>query len=174
MARESTHRVCEDHHRLDVRSLARDGLLTGSGTVTWSRRGHVTGTVTINGGGDSITLAYAIDGQEIEERVALNTTPVHLGGHRSWFHCPACHRRVAILYGGQRFRCRHCLDLRYASQRECKRHRAISRIQRVRIKLGGTGNLTRFRPPRPRYMHARTFERLIRQEAEAWSAYATT
>ena len=173
MAREATHRVCEDHHRLDVRSLARDGLLTGSSTVTWSRVGHVTGTVAINGDGDSVKLTYALDGQEIEERVALSRTPVHFGGHRFWFLCPGCERRIAILYGGERFRCRHCHDLRYRSQRESERHRAISRIQRVRMKLGGTGNLIQPRPPRPRYMHTRTFERLIRQENEAWQAYAS-
>ena len=174
MAGAATHRTCESYHRLDVRSLARDGLLTGSGTVTWSRGDHVTRAAEVHGDGDSIRLAYVIGGQEIEERVALTSTPVHLGGHRFWFLCPGCDRRVAILYGGKRFRCRHCLDLRYASQREGKRHRAISRIQRVRMKLGGTGNLTQPRPPRPRYMHARTFERLIMQENKAWQAYAST
>lgn len=173
MARTATHRTCEDHHRLDVRALARDGLLTGVGVLTWTRSGRVTGTVSVHGDGNSITLAYAIGGKKFVERVAINKTAVHLGGHRPWFLCPTCERRVAVLYGGERFRCRHCLDLRYVAQREGKRHRAISKIQRVRIRLGGSGNLMEPRPCRPRYMHTRTFERLIREEDESWSAYAS-
>ena len=174
MAGATTHRTCESYHRLDVRSLARDGLLTGSGTVTWSRGDHVTRAAEVHGDGDSIRLAYVIGGQEIEERVALTSTPVHLGGHRFWFLCPGCDRRIAVLYAGARFRCRHCHDLRYASQRESAKFRAISRIHRVRKKLGAGANLLKPRPRRPRYMHARTFKLLIRQENEAWEAYAST
>jgi hypothetical protein len=174
MAREATHDTCEIYHRLDVKGLARDGLLTGTGTITWSRGERVTGGITVSGDGVSITLSYKIDGQEFVERVSLDKTAVHLGGYRSWFLCPGCDRRIAVLYGGARFRCRNCLDLRYVSQRECKRHRAISKIQRVRIKLGGTRNLIQKPPPRPRYMHHRTYQRLIREETEAWQAYSAT
>ena len=155
--------------QINVNQLARGGLLTGTGTITWTIDDRVTSTVSVRGDGDSITLAYVIDGQNIEERVLLDSTPVHLGGHRAWFLCPGCDRRIAVLYGGMRFRCRYCHDLRYASQREGKRHRAISRIQKTRKKLSGTTDLTQ--PiPRPRYMHARTFERLVREEDAAWQA----
>ena len=171
---ETCRRTCESYHRIDIRALARDGLLTGSGTITWSLGGSVTRTVAIKGDGDCLKLICVNEGQKIEERVALSTTPVHLGGHRFWFACPGCDHRVAILYGGQRFRCRHCLDLRYRSQWESARFRAISRIQKVRRKLGGDANLLKPRPSRPRYMHVRTFERLISEEAEAWEAYAST
>ena len=41
-------------------------------------------------------------------------------------------RRVAILYGGRRFRCRHCHDLRDESQRSNALFNAISRVQRAR------------------------------------------
>jgi hypothetical protein len=159
-------------HQIDVRVLARDGLLTGAGVLTWSRGDRVTGLVSVHGDGDSITLAYAIDAQKIEERVLLDSTPVHLGGHRAWFLCPGCDRRIAVLYGEMRFRCRHCHDLRYASQRESTKIRAISKVQRVRRKLGASGDLTQPCPSRPRYMHASTYQRLLKQETEAWQAYA--
>ena len=168
MARISSHTTCECHHRLDVGALNRSGLLSGSGTLIWPDGHHVT----INGDGDSVELSYAINGEAITERVSLSKTAVHLGGHRSWFRCPGCDRRIAALYFAKRFRCRHCLDLRYASQRETPRFRVISRIQRVRKKLGGSANLFDEQPSRPRYMHARTYERLVRKEAEAWQAYA--
>jgi len=168
MARMATHRVCEDHHRLDVGALNRGGLLNGSGTLTWPDGHHVT----VIGYGDSLKLEYVIDGKKIQERVSLSKTAVHLGGHRSWFLCPGCNRRIASLYFMMQFRCRHCHDLRYRSQREAPRFRAISRIQRTRKKMGGSENLLQPRPSRPRYMHALTYARLVRKETEAWQAYA--
>ena len=168
MAREATHSTCESHHRLDVRELARSGLLSGSGTITWPDGHHVT----INGDGDSVALSYDINGKEFQERVSISKTAVHLGGHRSWFLCPGCNRRIAALYFVMQFRCRHCHDLRYASQRDTPRFRAISRIQRTRKKLGGSENLLQPRPSRPRYMHAQTYQRLLREEEAAWNAYA--
>jgi hypothetical protein len=153
-----------------VRSLARDGLLNGTGTITWTRGDRVTGRITIRGDGHSVTLSYVVNGQEIEEKVTLSKSPVHLGGERSWFLCPGCNRRVGILYGARLFRCRYCHDLRYASQRESVQFRAISRVQRARMKLGGSANLSEPRPGRPRYMHCRTYARLVKQEEAAWRA----
>lgn len=170
MAREATHRVCEEHRRLDVGALNRGGLLNGSGILSW-RDGT---RITINGSGDSVKLSYVIKGKETQERISISKTAVHLGGHRSWFLCPVCDRRIVALYLAKRFQCRHCLDLRYASQRENKNFRAISRIQKVRRKLGGSGNLTRPLPERPRYMHHRTYQRLIQEEADAWQGYIST
>lgn len=169
MARIATHRLCEDYRRLDVKAVARHSFLTGSGTLTWPDDS----CVAVTGNGDFLKLAYVIDGKEFQERISLSKTPVHLGGHRSWFLCPGCDRRVAALYLAKWFRCRHCLDLRYASQRETPRFRAISRIQRIRKKLGGTGNLMKPRPTRPRYMHQRTYQRLLREDAEALQALAS-
>jgi hypothetical protein len=175
MSRAATHRTCESHHRLDVRELVRHGLLDRTSTITWSCRGDVTGTISVHeNGGDSVILNYAIDGQKIEERVLLSKTKMNFGGERSWFLCPGCNRRIAVLYGGKLFRCRHCLGLRYVSQRETPRFRSISRIQRIRNKMGGSGNLVKSRPKRPRYMHSRTYQRLIDEENEAWQAYAST
>ncbi len=171
MARDATHSTCESYHQLDVRELVRRGLLNNSGTITWTRGDHITGTISVQGDGDSITLAYVVDDKEINEQVTIGKTAVHLGGSRSWFLCPKCVRRVAVLYGGKLFRCRHCHDLRYASQREMPRFRAIARIQRARIKLGGSANLSLPRPARPRYMHNRTYENLLREEDAAWRAY---
>ena len=169
MARIATHRVCEDHHRLDVRELARSRLLSGSGALTWADGDHVT----INGYGDSLKLTYAVDDAAVVERISISKTAVHLGGQRSWFLCPGCNRRIAALYFMMQFRCRHCHGLRYRSQRETPRFRAISRIQRARRRLGGTGNLMKPLPPCPRYMHQSTYQRLLREEAEAWQAYVS-
>ena len=168
MARIATHKVCEDHYRLDVRELTCSGLLSGSGTIIWPDGHHVA----ISGCDGSVKLTYAIGVEKTIERISISKTAVHLGGHRSWFLCPGCNRRIAALYFVMQFRCRHCHDLRYRSQRETPRFRTISRIQRARRRFGGTGNLTKPLPTRPRYMHTSTYQRLVREEAEAWQAYA--
>jgi hypothetical protein len=85
-------------------------------------------------------------------------SPCHLGGSRAWFLCPAvgCGRRVAILYGGGIFACRHCYQLAYASSREDSGGRATRRADRLRARpgiLNGEGD-------KPKWMRWRTFERL--------------
>jgi anti-anti-sigma factor len=59
--------------------------------------------------------------QNPEYGVAIQWTTCHSGGKRPWFVCPAqnCGRRVAILYGGSVFACRHCYRLAYPSQLIC-------------------------------------------------------
>lgn len=70
-----------------------------------------------------MTLTYApTTPSGTKERVGcdigLDATSCHFGGWRWWFLCPAvCYRRVAILYfDGERFACRKCHGLAYASQ----------------------------------------------------------
>jgi hypothetical protein len=81
-----------------------------------------------------------------EQRVPLVWTRCHLGGARPWFRCSAsvggrpCGRRVAKLYlrAAAIFACRDCCGLAYASQQEIPRYRAISRVQKARMRLGGS------------------------------------
>ena len=53
-----------------------------------------------------------------------------------------------------------CHDLAYASQSETQVHRAITRVQKLRMRLGGSANLLDPFPGRPRGMHWRTYRRL--------------
>jgi hypothetical protein len=73
-----------------------------------------------------------------------------------------CGRRVAKLYlrDAAVFACRHCCGLAYASQQEIPRHRAISRAQKARMRLGGSANLLERFPKKPRRMHRMTYYRL--------------
>jgi hypothetical protein len=65
------------------------------------------------------------------------------------------------------FACRHCCGLVFASQREIPRHRAITRAQKLRMRLGGSANLAEPFPERPRGMHRRTFYKLFNKAADA-------
>jgi len=64
-------------------------------------------------------LSYRTDDRPIFTEIALTTTPANLGGgHRYWFLCPYCSRRVGTLHlppGARDFKCRTCHDLTYAS-----------------------------------------------------------
>jgi hypothetical protein len=100
--------------------------------------------------------------QPVEYPVYLEWTPCNFGGRRAWFVCPArgCGRRVAILYGGSIFACRHCHRLAYPSQRETWDDRAARRADRIRARLGWERGILNAKGLKPKGMHWRTFERL--------------
>ena len=163
---------------LDVRSLYRDGLLKPGTCFTsyWSRAGRESGSI----GGivfqNKVILSYShrsrqgAEWESVKEPVPLQWTPCNFGGERPWFVCPGagCGRRVAKLYGpGKYFLCWHCYDLRYESQREDKKTRALRRAQKIRTRLGGSANLLEPFPKRPKGMHLDTYMRLWWEHHEA-------
>ena len=108
-----------------------------------------------------VTLKYRTRprGGEWEDKeypVGLEWTPCHYGGHRPWFLCPCCRRRVAILFGGSIYACRHCHNLAYDSQREMVHTRLQSRAHKLRARLGGDCWWHR-----PKGMHQRTYKKLL-------------
>ena len=65
-----------------------------------------------------VTVSCRRNGQDVEERVATDTTPCNYGGARVWFVCPYCRRRAALLYPSKHVACRSCFRLAYLSQSE--------------------------------------------------------
>lgn len=102
------------------------------------------------------------DWKREEYPVWLDWTACTYGGRRAWFLCPArgCGRRVAILYGGAIFACRHCYRLAYPSQRETADDRAARRAERIRERLGWEPGILNGEGGKPKGMRRRTFERL--------------
>lgn len=163
----------DDYRSIDIRWLKREGLL-GFGIsrrITWSRGGEVTGSINVQSEPGRVILDYRHrdhGGEWQPERypVYLDTTPCHMGGVRHWFLCPArgCGRRVAILYGGAIFACRHCYRLAYTSQREKPGDRAARRADRIRDKMGWPGGILEGGDwGKPTGMHWRTYDRLSRE-----------
>jgi hypothetical protein len=94
----------------------------------------------------------------------------HYGGRRVWFRCPmpGCGRRVAVLYLARaEIACRKCLDLRYQTQRQRSKHRAIDKARRIRSRLDGSLNLLSPSPERPKGMHFNTYLRLLGELSNA-------
>ncbi len=158
-----------DMRSLDVRRLQRDGLLT-SGLASgwrWTRDGEEVASIQIRCEADRVMLSYQSrnnggEWQAMEYAAHLEWTPCNLGGRRAWFRCPArgCGRRVAILYGGTIFACRHCYGLAYASQREAEDDRARRQAEKIRRRLGWPAGIANPDGGKPKGMHWRTFERL--------------
>ena len=154
---------------LDVRRLQRDGLLAAGQWFMWkwSRNGEEVASIQIRVADDRVTLnyrsrSYGGEWQPMEYPVYLDWTPCRLGGRRAWFRCPArgCGRRVAILYGGSIFACRHCHHLAYDSQREKHDDRLTRKADKIRQRLGWEPGILNGDGDKPKGMHWRTFERL--------------
>lgn len=165
-----------DMRALDVRRLQRDGLLTPGQAFgwNWSRNGETIASIQMRTEAERVILNYRSrsNGDEwkaMEYPVRLEWTGCNLGGQRAWFRCPAqgCGRRVAILYGGSVFACRHCHKLNYQCQRETNDDRFARRADKIRERLEWDAGILNSNGWKPKGMHWRTFERL-RAEHDAF------
>ena len=169
-------------HSVDVRYLHRESLLMPGHrfSLRWSRAERETGSIggAVEGSDkpQRVLLLYrrrsdsGDEWEDVHEPVSLEWTFCNFGWERPWFICPGtgCGLRVAILYGpGRYFLYRHCHDLVYESQRENEMSRALRRAQTIRERLGGSANLTKPFPEKPKGMHWRTYERLWWEHHEA-------
>jgi hypothetical protein len=75
-----------------------------------------------------------------------------------------------VLYlAGELFACRRCCGLAYESQQLSPTWRSVSRLAKIRRRLGGSADVFGPFPEKPRGMHQRTYLRL-RARAEAAEA----
>jgi hypothetical protein len=177
MPRSTTRFTVEEVAKVDVRYLARHGMIDPGyrGTLSWWRGDRKTGSIGVGGHGTEIELVYQWRGEHVEQAIQLDGTECHLGGERVWFLCPWCGRRCAILYGpGKEFACRLCYRLNYDSQRNGGCHVAIRRMQCIRHKLGGGANVSEPFPARPKGMHRRTYGRIVTQYGGYQQAFGAT
>ena len=145
--------VIEEVHRLDIRLLSLQNH-DGS-TITW---------------GDGITLRVRYETDTVvlvenQQAITLSRSQCQYGGYRQWFLCPACTKRVAVLYEVQQsFKCRHCHHLPYMSQREGKIERLQRKARKIRRRLNAIGDLSVPVRAKPKGMHWKTFNHLVREE----------
>ena len=159
----------DDYRALDVRRWQRDGYLMAGWAFSWqwTRPGQTMASIQVRTESDRVILFYrqrSGGGEWKDERypVRLDWSPCNYGGQRAWFLCPAagCGRRVAILYGGGIFACRHCYRLAYSSQRETAANRALRRADRIRARLDWEPGILNGDGGKPTGMRWRTFQRL--------------
>lgn len=177
--RYSSKKATNDMWRLDVYYLHKHGMLAPGrvSDLSWSRNGERLASIGIWAEGGRIILKYRTrprggDWEDKEYPITIEWTGCHFGGQRPWFLCPCCGRRVAVLYGGSIYACRHCHNLAYGCQREAAHSRLLNRALKVRDRLGWKSDWG----DKPKGMHWKTFERLVaeheRFKAASWTAVA--
>ncbi len=154
---------------LDVRHLQRVGRLSPGQYFSWqwTRNGESAGNINVRTDHGRVTLIYRQrdrggEWQDMNYPVRLSWTPCNFGGERAWWHCPAvgCGRRVAVLYGGKVYACRHCHRLAYKCQRETPDDRASRQADKLRDRLRWEAGILNGNGRKPKGMHWATFERL--------------
>src|SRR3974377_1093532 len=161
-----TRSACETFRSFDVRRALREGTLKvrAQFVASLTRGPETDGVVYVISEPDALVLIE----RGFRQRVALSWTPCQRGGTRAWAICPRGSRRVAILFDrGGLFACRACCGLTYSSQRETPKFRSIRKARKMRERFGGGENLMAPFPDKPKKMHWRTYERLVRRYADA-------
>lgn len=155
-------------------------VTTGPWRLTWTRRGEpqpwTTLGLTVELGRESGEARLDFDIEHLsrrtgpqDQRVRLETTPCHFGGHRWWWVCPATGRYCSKLYlpnGGRQFlsRGRGAYMLAYESQRTGAIDRSHGRMARLERRMGAEHRyLEDFPPDRPKWMRHRTYARPVSQ-----------
>jgi len=158
-----------DMHVLDIRKIARAGRLKPGQSFSWqwTCNGEKIASINMRTDTDRVTLDYRArdrggEWQAMNYPVRLSWTPCTYGGQRAWWLCPAvgCERRVAVLYGGKVYACRHCHHLAYRTQREQPHDRAGNKADKLRDKLKWEAGILNGNGDKPKGMHWATFERL--------------
>lgn len=155
-------KIAEDFLAIDVRRWFRQDLLIPGYTFNskWTRNGKTLAEIAIIVKGDHLVLSYANAKEEINQPVYMTTSACHLGGHRYWFRCPKCAKRVAKLYtNNSPFACRHCCDLNYQSQHEQLHERVARKAHKMRDRLGWPRGFCNV-GSKPKGLHWSTYERL--------------
>ncbi len=161
-----------DMWALDIRRIQRAGRLTPGQSFgwKWTCNGESVANINIRTNDDRVTLNYRARDQGGEWQtmiypVRLSWTRCNFGGQRAWWLCPAagCGRRVAVLYGGKVYACRHCYQLAYGTQRQQPHDRACSRADKLRDRLGWEAGILNGNGIKPKGMHWATFGRLEAQ-----------
>ena len=165
-----------DMHVLDIRKIQRAGLLVPGRSFgwQWTRGGEKIASINLQADYgtpvSTVTLDYRTrphggEWKDMNYPVSVSWTDCHYGGQRVWWLCPArgCGRRVAILYGGSVYACRHCHKLAYSTQREQAHDRASSRADTIRKRLGWEPGILNGNGGKPKGMHWATFMRLQTQ-----------
>jgi hypothetical protein len=137
-----------------------------SGLLIWSFSSASCGSMWLRLG----TLKQSID---------LVALPRHFGGAQWYFVCPVTGCRASVLWmppGECCFASRQAWgsQFAYASQFESPMYRAHSRAHEVSCRLSGKNYSEIYHvlpPPKPRYMHCNTYEKLLKRLLDAESKY---
>lgn len=114
----------------------------------------------------SIEVNYSYRGKSYRYPIQLTKTSCNYGGHRYWWLCPKCSKRVAVLYCAGRYVCRGCIGACYQSQLQQPIDRLFSRADTIRQRLGWQAGIAHGIGERPKGMHYSTYDRLVNEHEQ--------
>ena len=165
-------RLTGSFNSLDIRFLQRKGLLAAGSSTDLSLSGgnRTVSLVKVTSEYSRVILRYShrLENGNLKFEnypVSIEWTPCNYGGMRAWFRCPTlgCNRRVAILYGGEHFACRHCYQLAYPCQRDSSDDGTLRKVGKMRSRLGWARSLLSGCSGRPKGMHRSTYLRRLEE-----------
>ena len=166
----SRKRTTDQMCKLDIRQVHRAGRLVPGESSTWSWKWGIDSVFRINmqASEDAVTLRYRVTDHfggclDYAYQVRIEWTPCNYGGKRAWWICPNCGQRVALLWGGRKFACRHCHRLAYQSTRTTPGSECFARANKIRARLGWGGGIASPTGSKPKGMHRATYLRLLQQ-----------
>ena len=148
----------EEVPQLDVRVLKRNGLFdlsTSHGSMTWTNLGLSECSIEYTYKDSTLGISYAVTtpktaSEAVSEHTFIDRTVCNYGGTITWFLCPSCGTRKAILYcASKRFLCRQCYELNYSCQNEVYPDRMIRKARKLRSKLDASMDLSQPISERP-------------------------
>ncbi len=167
-----THRRLENFHRIDSFSfydyLMCDKYLFCKETVKYPL---VRGDIVYYVGEKTAEIR---EGDSYTDLILSRVPGIDGKSVRMYFHCPYCGRRVRYLYRRQeRYMCRNCAKLNYASQQKSGMDEMRLKMERiVERELGYTWWFRDYPDmpiqdlwhiPKPRYMRHEKYERLLKE-----------
>jgi hypothetical protein len=164
-----------DMWSLDIRKVQRADCLKPGHVFNWqwTRDGEKLASIELRPEARHVTLNYRSrdrggEWQAMRYAVRLSWTWCNYGGYRAWWICPAvgCGRRVAVLYGGKVYACRHCHRLAFPSTQTGARSRVFDRANKLRLKLGWCAGVANPPGDKPKGMHWKTYVCLQNQLLE--------
>jgi hypothetical protein len=127
---------------------------------------------------DALHLKYTIgvdhEREHVEHRIAIERVPCRFGGHRHYWRCPRCSRRIEVVIMATHARwwgCRRCMRLRYDSQGLTPAYRMQRRADAIYERLGALDTGVAESVFKPKWMRWRTFNRLM-DRANALGRYS--
>ena len=115
---------------------------------------------------DRILLQYSYRKENIYQDIYFSEVSNNYGGHnRIYFICPKCQKRFRFLYSRWgKFKCRICNRLNYHSQQESKQYLPGLKLKAILKDKFGISDLpieaiARYKPPRPKGMHQKTYHK---------------
>ena len=110
---------------------------------------------------ENIQVGYEHRGKSYSYSIKLSRTACNYGGHRHWWLCPECSKRVSVLYCAGAYVCRHYIGGKYGSQLEQPIDNLFRRLNAIRARLGWQDGIANGYGERLKGMHRTTYNKIM-------------